>query len=89
MDTALQILVYREAGVPLKEIAEILAEPATARQALTRQRDVLTERIGHLHRMIRAVDDLLKEPQPMSIEDRMNRSATVEAGVPDEAEAVG
>lgn len=71
MDTALQILVYREAGVPLKEIAEILAEPATARQALTRQRDVLTERIGHLHRMVRAVDDLLKEPQPMSIEDRM------------------
>ncbi|MDO5670411.1 MAG: MerR family transcriptional regulator [Corynebacterium sp.] len=71
LDSAWQILIYREAGVPLKEIAEILAEPASAREALTRQRDVLTERIGHLHRMARAVDDLLKEEQPMSIEDRM------------------
>jgi len=67
----LQILIYREAGVPLKEIAEILAEPTSAREALTRQRAILEERIGHLHRMVRAVDDLLEEDAPMSIEDRM------------------
>ncbi|HHU66653.1 MerR family transcriptional regulator [Corynebacterium sp.] len=71
LERALQILVYREAGVPLREIAEILAEPATARDTLRRQRAVLTRRIGHLHRMVRAVDELLKEEEPMSLEDRM------------------
>jgi DNA-binding transcriptional MerR regulator len=71
LDRALQILVYREAGVPLKEIAGILAEPSTARATLRHQREVLTERIAHLHRMVRAVDDLLKKEEPMSIEDRM------------------
>ena len=71
LDTALQILVYREAGLPLKEIAEIIAQPTSAREALARQRDVLTERIGHLHRMVRAVDDLLTKEEPVSIEDRM------------------
>ncbi|MCS5480677.1 MerR family transcriptional regulator [Corynebacterium sp. YIM 101645] len=67
---ALQILVYREAGLPLKEIAELLDEPASARDALLHQREVLVERIGHLHRMVRAVDDILKE-ETMSVEDRM------------------
>lgn len=63
LDTALQILVYREAGVPLKEIAILLAEPATAEQRLRRQREILVERIGHLHRMVRAVDEILQEDE--------------------------
>ncbi|RSZ61592.1 MerR family transcriptional regulator [Corynebacterium hylobatis] len=70
LDRAWQILVYREAGLPLKEIAELLDEPASARDALLHQREVLVERIGHLHRMVRAVDDILKE-ETMSVEDRM------------------
>lgn len=70
LDRALQILVYREAGLPLKEIAELLDEPGSARDALLHQREVLVERIGHLHRMVRAVDDILKE-ETMSVEDRM------------------
>ncbi|MGP6174566.1 MerR family transcriptional regulator [Corynebacterium sp. A21] len=61
LQTALQILVYREAGVPLKEIAELLAEPGTAAQRLQRQREILVARIGHLHRMVRAVDHILEE----------------------------
>lgn len=61
LETALQILVYREAGVPLKEIVDLLAEPTTAEQRLRRQREILVERIGHLHRMVRAVDEILKE----------------------------
>ena len=71
LDRALQILIYREAGLPLREIAQIMHRPASAQEALARQRDVLTERIGHLHRMVRAVDDLLREGDTMSIEDRM------------------
>ncbi len=61
LETALQILVYREAGVPLKEITELLAEPVTAANRLRRQRELLVERIGHLHRMVRAVDEILEE----------------------------
>ncbi|QGU05506.1 MerR family transcriptional regulator [Corynebacterium comes] len=70
LDRAWQILVYREAGLPLKEIVELLDEPASTRDALLHQREVLVERIGHLHRMVRAVDDILKE-ETMSVEDRM------------------
>lgn len=70
LDRALQILVYREAGLPLKEITELLEEPASARHVLVHQREVLVERIGHLHRMVRAVDEILKE-ETMSVEDRM------------------
>jgi DNA-binding transcriptional MerR regulator len=70
LDRALQILVYREAGLPLREIAELLDEPGSTRDALLHQREVLMERIGHLHRMVRAVDDILKE-ETMSVEDRM------------------
>lgn len=61
LERALQILVYREAGMPLKEIAELLDQPASTRQALQRQREALVERIGHLHRMVRAVDEILRE----------------------------
>lgn len=70
LDRALQILIYREAGLQLKEIAELLDQPSSARDALLHQREVLMERIGHLHRMVRAVDDILKE-ETMSVEDRM------------------
>lgn len=70
IERATQILVYRSAGVALKEIAVLLDEPATATQHLKRQRELLMEQIAHLHRMVRAVDEILEE-DTMGIEDKI------------------
>lgn len=59
LERALQILLYRAAGIPLKDIAEVLERPASAAQHLQRQRELLVEQIGQLHRMVRAVDEIL------------------------------
>lgn len=56
-----RILLYRGAGLPLAEIAEVLAEPANARQHLRRQRELISERIAQLHRMNQTIDTLLEE----------------------------
>lgn len=61
MDTAVQIMVYRAAGMPLRDIAEVLARPTTATEHLRRQRALLLDQITHLHRMVRAVDQILRE----------------------------
>ncbi|QGU08257.1 HTH-type transcriptional activator TipA [Corynebacterium occultum] len=75
LQLALQILVYREAGVPLKEIAELLAEPGSGTQRLQHQRELLVERIAQLHRMVRAVDQILEEDEmkkkPLSAGEKM------------------
>lgn len=71
LDKAMRILVYRGAGLSLQEIAEILAEPATAREALMRQRDVLAERAGHLRAMRRVVDELLESGDTMSTNEKI------------------
>lgn len=76
VERALQILVYRSAGVPLKEIAELLAAPAAAGEHLRRQRELLVDKIGHLHRMVRAVDELLAQEDEMS--DEMSMAEKVE-----------
>lgn len=67
IDSALEILVYRSAGVPLKEIENIIHADSSAsrRQRLLTQRDLLTERIAELRRMIRALETLLKEDTTM------------------------
>lgn len=64
----LQILLYRATGVPLREIDGLLAHPHTVRGQLLRQRELLAGRITQLHRMVRAVDEILKE-DTMSTED--------------------
>lgn len=69
---ALQILVYREAGLPLQEIRGLLDAPGDAAAALRRQRGVLVERIGHLHRMVRAVDELLEGGDDMSMNEKVD-----------------
>lgn len=51
IERAAQILVYRSAGVALKEIAVLLDKPETAAQHLKRQRVLLMDQIGHLLRM--------------------------------------
>ncbi|AKK09679.1 MerR family transcriptional regulator [Corynebacterium testudinoris] len=86
LDRALQILVYREAGLPLKEIAELIDVPGTAAEKLHRQRVVLVEKIGHLHRMVRAVDNLLEGGDTMSMEEKIELFGKEWPGYQQEAE---
>ena len=72
MERALQILVYREAGLQLGQIGELIDAPGTAAEKLRRQRGVLVDKIGQLHRMIRAVDELLQEGKDMDINDKIS-----------------
>ncbi|WP_306364507.1 MerR family transcriptional regulator [Nocardia sp. CC227C] len=56
-----RVLVYRELGVPLTEIASLLdANAGDALESLRRQRDQLRERIAELHRMSAALDRLIE-----------------------------
>ena len=71
LDVALRILVYREAGVPLKDIAELIDGGGSAAEQLRRQREVLVARIGDLHRMVRAVDSLLKGGETMTMNEKV------------------
>lgn len=70
IDVALEILVYRSAGVPLKTIEELVGDASTKdrRQRLLAQRELLTEKITDLRRMARALDTLLKEGTTMDAE---------------------
>ncbi len=56
-----RVLVYRELGVPLAEISELLDAPsADAADSLRRQRDRLRERIAELERMGAALDRMIE-----------------------------
>lgn len=57
-----RILVYRESGVPLGEIAEML-DGADERTHLLRQREMLRDRRDGVDRMLAAVEDLLAETE--------------------------
>lgn len=57
---AQRILVYREIGLPLAEVRELVDGDADERAHLARQRTLLAERASHLRRMIGAVDDMLE-----------------------------
>ena len=57
-----RVLVYRETGMPLAEVARILDDPdVDATAHLARQRDLLQARIAHLTRMLRAVDTMMEK----------------------------
>ncbi len=57
-----QVLVYRETGMGLSDIAVVLADPSTRTEThLLRQRELLTRRIAHLTRMVRAVDTMMEK----------------------------
>ena len=60
IERAMQILVYREAGVPLKDIEEMLDKPGTVGEHLRNQKRLLLEQIDHLHEMVRAVDTIME-----------------------------
>lgn len=57
-----QVLLYRETGMPLAAVREVLddagSDPA---QHLVRQRKLLAERISHLQEKISAVEQLIEE----------------------------
>lgn len=56
-----RVLVYRELGMPLAQIAEALDDPGTdVAGHLARQRDLLTARISRLQEMVSAVDRLME-----------------------------
>ena len=56
-----RVLVYRETGMPLAEVARVLDDPdVDATAHLARQRDLLQARIAHLTRMLRAVDTMME-----------------------------
>ncbi|MCX7543143.1 MerR family transcriptional regulator [Corynebacterium sp. P5848] len=69
LDRGLDILIYRRAGVPLRDIADLLTEPGSRRDRLLTQRELLVQRIGHLHRMVRAVDSIL-EGDTVTMQDK-------------------
>jgi DNA-binding transcriptional MerR regulator len=55
-----QILLFRELGFPLEEIRRIVTHPNfDVAAALVKQRELLVERVGHLHRILGAVDRAL------------------------------
>ena len=56
-----RVLVYRETGMPLAEVARVLDDSdVDATAHLARQRDLLQARIAHLTRMLRAVDTMME-----------------------------
>lgn len=65
-----RVLVYREVGVTLDDIARILDDPAvSAREHLSRQRQLLLERIDSLSAKVAAVDQMMEK-------DEMNQKLT-------------
>ncbi|MGO1592387.1 MAG: MerR family transcriptional regulator [Ancrocorticia sp.] len=58
-----QILVYRETGMQLSQIAQVLdgSDATDSAEHLTRQRELLVDRITHLQEMVSAVDTMLEK----------------------------
>lgn len=76
---AQQILVYREIGLPLAEVRELVDGDSDAREHLERQRRLLAERASHLRRMIGAVDEMLEEISMNTTNDNTNPAPTIDA----------
>lgn len=57
---AQRILVYREIGLPLAEVRELVDGDVDERAHLAKQRRLLVERASHLRRIIGVVDDMLE-----------------------------
>jgi len=68
-----QVLLYRELGLALDEIAQVLADPAhSARASLIRHREVLVGKRARLDAMLAALDRALRHEEgkaPMQADD--------------------
>ena len=80
-----QILIYRGAGMALADIAEVLAEPASAREHLKRQKRLIDEKITQLRRMTATIDELLEKN--MNTENTVNAFGEDWPGYAEEAKA--
>ena len=73
----MNILIYRGAGVALKDIAELIDATSSSRAAILRnQRKLLLDKVSHMQELITAVDTLLtaetlNEVKTMSTEDKI------------------
>ena len=73
----MNILIYRGAGVALKDIAELIdASPSSRTTILRNQRELLLRKVSHMQELIYAVDTLLtaetmEEGKTMSTEDKI------------------
>ena len=76
-----RVLVYRELGLALAQIGEILDDPSVdPREHLQRQRTLLEERIRRLERTARAVDEMI-ERTDMTHENGVRLSAEEQARI--------
>lgn len=76
-----RVLVYRELGLALAQIGEILDDPSVdPREHLQRQRTLLEERIRRLERTARAVDEMI-ERTDMTYENGIRLSAEEQARI--------
>lgn len=66
LDMALEILVYRETGMPLKDIAAILHEGASRTERLRRQQQHLQQQLARLRQMNDAVTAMLERNMTMA-----------------------
>jgi len=77
LERGMNILIYRGAGVALKDIAELIDATSSSRTAILRnQRKLLLDKVSHMQELITAVDTLLtaetlKEGKTMSTEDKI------------------
>lgn len=55
-----RVLVYRETGMPLAQVREVLEADGSEREHLLRQREALAARIDRLQQMVRAVDSMME-----------------------------
>ena len=77
VELGMNILIYRGAGVALKDIAELIdASPSSRTAILRNQRELLLRKVSHMQELIHAVDTLLtaetmEEGKTMSTEDKI------------------
>lgn len=65
------ILMYREAGMPLNQIGKALNSGDDLRVHLLRQKQLLTQRLDNVHRMMHAVEELLELQEETMTTDKI------------------
>lgn len=79
-------LVYRETGMPLADIAELLDSPRSPIEHLRRQRSLLEKRIEDLQSMIASIDALIeKKEHTMTTPEEDAEELRMDWGYEDEA----
>lgn len=70
LERGMNILIYRGAGVALKDVAELIDASADSRAAILRdQRKLLLAKVSHMKELIAAVDTLLAADQEEGVKE--------------------